>query len=131
MMSFKEFLFRTGFSRPRKILITLDDPEKQILNEATRATVGQYTARRDPPHYQGDEYHAHVDLPRGYQVGWGRSGQRRHESKFPAMIPNDARLAAAKVLGVDAGLLECYEWFDNVLREGVIIINVKSLSGAD
>ncbi|MGO9592982.1 MAG: hypothetical protein ACLPZ0_04585 [Steroidobacteraceae bacterium] len=125
MMSFKQFLYKTGFLKPRKVLVTLDDQDEQILNEATRATVGRYTARRDPPHFQGDEYHAHVDLPRGYQIGWGKSGQRRHEGKFPATIPKDARLAVAKVLGVDANLLEGYRWFDDVLREEVIIIAVK------
>lgn len=109
---------------PRKILIVLDDPETQVLNEATRATVGLFTARRDHPHFQGDEYHGHADVPGGYEVAWTVSGARRHENKFPAQIPNDARLAVAKVLGVDAAILESYRWFDDILQETVYLILV-------
>jgi hypothetical protein len=125
MMTFKQFLYQIGYLKSKKVLIVLDDPETQILNEATRATVGRYTARRDKPHYQGDEYHAHVDLG-GYEVGWGKSGQRRHEGKFPAQIPNDARAAVAKVLGVDANLLEGYRYFDEQLNEDIFIVTLRS-----
>ena len=125
MMTFKEFLYRTGFLKPGKILIVVDDVERQVLNEATRATVGRTTARRDPPHYQGDEYHGHADLPGGYQVGWGVSGKHRHEGKFPAQIPKDARLAVAKVLGVDPSILEGYKCFDVALREDIFIIEIR------
>jgi hypothetical protein len=43
--------------------------EAQQLGGATGATVGKYTARRDPPHFQGDEYHAHAEVPGGYEIG--------------------------------------------------------------
>jgi hypothetical protein len=49
---------------PKKLLILTP----QILTEATRETVGRYPARRDPPHFQGDEYHAHAELPGGYEA---------------------------------------------------------------
>lgn len=110
--------------RPNKILIVLDDPETQVLNEATRKTVGNFTARRDAPHFQGDEYHAHADVPGGYEVAWSKSGARRHENKFPAQIPNDALLAVAKVLGVDPSILESFKWFDTVLNEEVFLVRI-------
>jgi len=109
---------------PRKILIVLDDPETQILDEATRATIGNFIARRDAPHFQGDEYHAHVDIPGGYQIAWSRSGVRRHESKFPATIPNDARQAVAKVLGIDPAILEGFKWLDDILNEEVYLVRI-------
>ena len=56
---------------------------------------------------------------RGLRVAHGR-----HENKFPAQIPNDARLAVAAVLGVDPALLESYKWFDDVLREDVYLIRI-------
>ncbi len=110
--------------RPRKILVVIEAPE--LLTEATRATVGRFTARRDPPHFQGDEYHAHADVPGGYEVAWTASGVRRHESKFPAQIPNDARLAVATVLGVSPDLLESFKWRDDVLQEEVFLLLLKS-----
>jgi hypothetical protein len=48
-------------SRPRKIMVVLHDLN-QILNEATKTTVGKFTARRDQPHFEGDEYHAHANI---------------------------------------------------------------------
>lgn len=81
-----------------------NSPE-QLLDEATRVTVGNYTARRDQPHVQGDEYHAHV-LVSGGEASWGKSGSRRHPNKFPSDIPQDAKNAAALVLKVDATKLE-------------------------
>jgi hypothetical protein len=94
------------------------------LDEAARATVGNFTARRDQPHFQGDEYHAHADVPGGYEVSWNRSGSRRHENKFPATVPNDAKLAIAKVLGVPPGILEGAVVLDEVLDEHVFLVEV-------
>ncbi len=108
-----------------KILIVVEDLQTEILNEATRATVGRYTARRDPPHFQGDEYHAHADIPGGYKVAWSISGVRRHPKKFPATFPNDAKLAVAKVLGVDPELLEAYRWFDDSVGEEVYLVEIS------
>ena len=99
------------------------------LDEATRATVGRYTARRDPPHYQGDEYHGHTEgLPGGYEASWGVSGARRHTSKFPATVPADAKAAVAKVLGVDPKLLESYEIVDEETNEKMYLIEIKEVS---
>jgi len=53
------------------------------------------------------------------------SGARRHENKFPAQIPNDARLAVAKVLGVSPDLLESFRCRDVVLNEEVFLLVLK------
>ena len=91
------------------------------LDEATRASVGKFTARRDQPHFQGDEYHAHVDIPGGYEVAYGKSGARRHPNKFPADVPKDAKKAVAKVLGVSVDLLEVYKIHDDRIGEDVLL----------
>ena len=83
-----------------------------LLSEATRAQVGRFTARRDQPHFAGDEYHGQCDVGGGCEVGWNVSGLRRHPSKFPARVPHDARAAVAKVLGVSPDILEAY-WIDD------------------
>src|SRR5690606_32954821 len=99
VLTFEEFL-----DLPKKIRVEV--PEHLLpqtswrLDEATRTTVGKFTARRDQPHFHGDEYHAHVDIPGGYEVAWGKSGARRHPNKFPTNVPKDAKVAVAKVLGV-------------------------------
>lgn len=118
MITFREFV-----SLPKKIRVEVP---QTILNEATRITVGNYTARRDPPHYQGDEYHGHSDIPGGYEVSWGMSGARRHPNKFPANIPNDARIAVATVLGIKPELLEAYLIFDETIWEDVILLEIKN-----
>jgi hypothetical protein len=71
MITFKEFL-RTQ----KKIIIEV--PQELLkarntwtrLDEATRVRVGRYVARRDPPHFQGDQYHGHSDVGGGYEVSW-------------------------------------------------------------
>jgi hypothetical protein len=118
MQSFKTFI------APTKIRVEVSDEVLQ-LNEATRATVGQYTARRDQPHFQGDEYHAHSELPGGYEVSWGISGARRHTNKFLAQIPVDAKAAVAKVLGVKPDMLEGYRILDDTINEEVLLIEVR------
>lgn len=124
MIGFKEFL-----EMPKKIRVEIPpnftNSGSDQLDEATRAKVGRYTARRDPPHFQGDEYHAHAEVPGGFEVAWGRSGARRHPNKFPADIPSDAKAAVAKVLDVDVSLLETYKVRDEVLDEDVFLIEVK------
>ena len=125
MLTFKEFL-----ALPKKIRVEVPEhllPKiPQQLDEATRITVGKCTARRDPPHFQGDEYHAHVDIPGGYEVAWGKSGVRRHPSKFPTNVPNDAKAAVAKVLGVNVDLLEAYKVYDEAIGEDVLLFEVSA-----
>lgn len=125
MIRFKDF-----FEMPKKIRVEVPpnfaDSRPEQLDEATRAKVGNYTARRDPPHFQGDEYHAHAEIPGGFEVAWGRSGARRHPNKFPADIPNNAKAAVAKALGVDISLLECYKVRDEVINEDVFLIAVQA-----
>jgi hypothetical protein len=129
MMTFEEFL-----ALPKKILVEapigLVPPVSQVLDEATRATVGKFTARRDPPHFQGDEYHAHVEIPGGFEVAWGKSGSRRHPNKFPADVPKDAKAAIAKILGVDTDLLEVHKVHDAVIHEDVLLIEVAGVAQA-
>lgn len=86
--------------------------QPSLLGEATRAEVGRFIARRDQPHFAGDERHGHCDVGGGYEVAWTVSGIRRHPSKFPAQIPQDAKAAVAKVLGVSPDILEAY-WIDD------------------
>ncbi len=123
ILTLKEFC-----ALPKKIFVEVPDhllPQvQQRLNEGTQATVGKFTARRDQPHFQGDEYHAHVDIPGGYEVAWGKSGARRHSNKFPARVPKDAKAAVAKVLGVSAKLLETYKVHDEKIGEQVLLFEV-------
>ena len=109
-------------SRTKMLLLKID--------EATKATVGRHTARRDKPSFQGDEYHGHCDLSGGYEVSWTISGNRRHPNKFPAddKIPADAKAAVAKVLGVDPNILEVYYGYDEVERGGVYILQERKSS---
>lgn len=124
MIKFKDFI------APKKIRVevppSFEKSQQERLDEATRTKVGNYTARRDPPHFQGDEYHAHAEVPGGFEVAWGRSGARRHPNKFPAEIPHDAKAAVAKVLGVDVSLLEAYKVRDELLQEDVYLIEVRA-----
>jgi len=125
LLGFKEFI-----NLPKKIRV--EAPPELLpaapdhLSEATRKTVGNHTARRDQPHFQGDEYHAHADIPGGYEVSWNRSGSRRHPNKFPAIVPNDAKDAVAKVLGISPDLLETYRVRDDAVGEDVLLFEVKS-----
>jgi hypothetical protein len=95
-------------SRRKKSVKRIRVEAPVAILEAARVTVGRYTARRDKPHFQGDQYHAHADIPGGYEVSWNTSGSRRHPNKFPAQIPADAKAAVAQVLGVDPHILEGY-----------------------
>jgi hypothetical protein len=125
--SFKEFL---EMSSARKIRVEAPESmlprQKQQLDEATRQTVGRFTARRDPPHFVGDEYHAHVDVPGGFEVAWNVSGSRRHPTKFPASVPSDAKSAVAKVLRVSEDLLEAYWVADPKTAEWVLLLEYKA-----
>jgi hypothetical protein len=76
-MTFKQFIAKLRPKVTKKIRIEVpaefaqqlhDSANREVLKEATRETVGRYTARRDPPHFQGDEYHAHAELPGGYEA---------------------------------------------------------------
>jgi hypothetical protein len=119
MESFKKFI------AIKKIRVEVPEAEAQVLEEATRATVGNYTARRDQPHFAGDEYHAHAEVPGGYEVSWNKSGTRRHPNKFPADVPADARAAVAKVLKVHPDLLEGFKISDPAVGEEVFLLELK------
>jgi hypothetical protein len=86
--------------------------QQAFLTEATRAQVGLFTARRDAPHFNGDEYHGHCEVGGGHEVAWTISGIRRHPSKFPTHIPYDAKAAIAKVLKVSPDILEVF-WIED------------------
>lgn len=98
----------------------------ELLLEKTEMKVGRFTARRDSPHFDGDEYHAHSQLPGGYEISWSISGSRRHPNKFPAQVPRDAKLAVAKALRVSPDLLEGYTLYDNEVEEWIYLIEVNS-----
>lgn len=94
------------------------------LLESKLEKIGKHTVRRDAPHFQGDEYHGHCKLPDGNELSWTISGKRRHPNKFPAdnKIPSDAKLAVAKVLGVEPNKLEAYFGYDHVEGKNVFIL---------
>jgi len=93
-----------------------------LLTEATQAQVGRFTARRDPPHFVGDERHGHCDIGGGCEVAWTISGVRRHPSKFPTQIPYDAKAAVAKVLKVSPDILEAF-WIEEDGKRVLLLEN--------
>lgn len=97
--------------------------QSQELLLETWKHVGRHTLRKDPPHYNGDDYHVHVPLPGGYEASWSISGARRHPNKFPAKVPKGVRDAAAQVLGIEVDLLECF-WIQKN-NEQVLLIEVN------
>ncbi|BCK88264.1 hypothetical protein MIZ01_2066 [Sideroxyarcus emersonii] len=115
---------------PIRVIIELAEsgPVFQRLTEATQKTVGNYTAHRHQPHFQGGEIHGHCDLPGGRQVSWTATGHRLHPNKFPAdnKIPNDAKAAVATVLGVSTDLLECYSAFSEFENQEVFVVRKSS-----
>ena len=117
-------------SAPIRIIIEVAEtsPIFQRLTEATQKSVGNYTAHRHQPHFQGGEIHGHCNLPGGRQVSWTATGQRLHPNKFPAdhKIPNDAKAAVASVLGVSADLLESYSAFSEIENQEVFVVRRAS-----
>jgi len=96
-----------------------------ILEEGKTTKIGRIPVRKDSPHFQGDERHAHADIEGGYEISWTESGKRRHPKKFPAEVPATAKEAVAKVLGIKTDILEGYIAYDEAEREEVIILEVK------
>lgn len=93
----------------------------QMLLETWKKIDG-FLLRKDPPHFQGDEYHVHAPLSGGYEASWGVSGPRRHPSKFPADVPSGLRKAAAKFLKISPDLLEA--WWIGHPGEKVLLLEV-------
>jgi ribosomal protein L29 len=121
--------------KPIKVIVCLW-PTNDLLSridEATTKTIGRYTARRDPPHFQGDEMHGHCKLPGGKEIAWTVTGKRRHPNKFPAdsKIPQDAKAAIAALLGVDSNIFEAYETFDEVEQEVVFILERRKMTRSE
>lgn len=85
----------------------LVEVQGDLLEESWKRVNG-HTLRKDPPHFNGDEYHVHAELPGGYEASWGVSGKRRHPGKFPAHVPRAIRDAAATILKVSPDLLEAF-----------------------
>jgi len=121
--------------KPIRVIVCLSPTNdlRSRIDEATRKTVGRYTARRDQPHFQGDEIHAHCELPGGKELSWTITGKRRHPKKFPAdnKFPRDAKAAIADLLGVDPNILEAYEGFDEVEREDVFILERRKMARSE
>ena len=133
MTRFKKYLEET----PEKELRVIVSVKKEFIEnfkhklqlEAKETTVGKYTAYKHQPHFQGGEYHGHSDTEGGRQVSWTMSGKRLHPNKFPTEIPNDARIAVAKVLGVPAKKLESYIAYDEVEGKEVLLLELREENG--
>jgi hypothetical protein len=99
----------------------------ESLIESKLARIGKYTARRDSPHFQGDEYHGHCKLSGGDELSWTISGTRRHPNKFSAddKIPKDAKVAVAKVLGVNPNTLEAFLAYDSIEGKDVFVLQER------
>jgi len=114
-----EYLTKIQNDKEIKVIVSLEKSEfesfsRKLLSESKQLTVGQHTAYKHQPHFQGGEYHGHCDLPGGCQVSWTISGQRLHPSKFPAddKVPKNAKIAVAKVLGISDTKLESFTIHD-------------------
>lgn len=132
MITFVEFYRKHQDSGTLRVIVSvnqvqLDRIGAQVIEESKKETVGRHTAYKHQPHIQGGEYHGHSDLPGGHQLSWTLTGKRLHPNKFPAddKIPNDAKIAVAKVLGISANLLEAYMAYDEVEGEEVLLIEAK------
>jgi hypothetical protein len=89
------------------------------LDESTRVKVGKFAARKDSPHFQGDDYHAHV--PDGkYEYSWCQDGSRKHPRKFKEPVPKKAKAAAAQVLNIDVSMLEKIDDADMIVLLGLL-----------
>jgi len=135
MTSFADFYRKIQKDGIRRVVVSVSQEEldrfgKRILEEAKEKTVGNYTAYKHSPHFQGGDYHGHSDLPDGHRLSWTITGKRLHPSKFPAddKIPNDAKVAIAKVLGVPVNLLEAFVAYDEVDGEEVVVLELKGES---
>jgi hypothetical protein len=104
-LAFKDYYHYIEAINGSRIKIETDET---VLEEAARAKVGRFTAHRNQPHFTGDEYHGHCDVGGGHKVAWTMTGKRRHPTKFPARVPQDAKAAVAKVLNVSVDVLESF-----------------------
>lgn len=125
-LSFKDFVAKKEGAQQQRPTETLSLPGRPLLlDEATHATVGRYTARRDKARIENGKVirHAHVDLPGGFQASYDEFGNRYHPNKFPCHVPKDAKKALGKVLPVDWRKLEAnvpeasLEGFKQLLNE--------------
>jgi len=119
-----------AMKRPHVIIETTQELFNErvgFLEEGHTKYIGKIPVRKDKPDFVGDEYHAHVDLPGGYQASWGTSGKRRHSRRFPpADVSKEVRGAVAQVLNVHPDILECWEITgDN--GESMLLVEVNSV----
>jgi hypothetical protein len=137
ILGFRAFFAKKGKKKkirvevPETFAKRAEEQRSILMLEASRHKEGRYTAYRHQPHFGGDEYHGHADISGGYEVSWGVSGRRRHPSKFPGNVPNDARIAVAKVLNVDPNLLEGYEMFDETVGGDVLLLELIEATKQD
>ena len=100
--------------------------ESKIISEGRfTKMVGRIPVQKDSPHFDGGEYHGHVNLPGGKQISYTVSGKRLHPNKFPKKVPEYVKNAIAQVLKVDPNLLESYEVYDETEKSKVILIEFK------
>lgn len=110
-----------------EILETRFDECIRVIEEGYTKDVDGIPVRKDGPHFHGDDYHVHIELPGGYEVSWMRKGKRRHPNKFPAEVPDNVKAAAAKRLGVSPTVLEWFEVDDETLKRRIILVEINAL----
>ena len=80
---------------------------------------------KDSPHFNGGEYHGHVDMPGGKQVSYTVSGDRLHKNKFPNHVPQGVKDSISQGLGVSSDMFESYDVYDEILGANVILLEYK------
>ncbi len=138
MKSFKQFL-RENDSSEKDIKVVVSVPndifkkfESLIINEGRfTKNIGKIPVHKDSPHFNGGEYHGHVDMPSGKQVTYTISGKRLHPNKFPTQIPQNAKDAIAQVLKVDPNIFESYEAYDEIEKTTVFLLEFKQMNNRD
>lgn len=135
MTKFKKFVDEAKTNELRIVISAKEDFVEafgqQLLTETKQSTVGRYTAYKHQPHFQGGEYHGVCNTGGGCEVSWTISGKRHHPGKFPSEIPKDARMAVAKVLGVDAKKFESFKAYDEVEGKEVLLLELREENGIE
>lgn len=136
-MKFKKFLQESNASeKDIKIIVSLPKEvyetfESTICNESRHTKkYGKHPVHKDSPHFNGGEYHGHVDMPGGKQVTYTVSGDRLHKNKFPNQVPQSVKDSISQALGVNSDMLESYEAFDEIEQTPVFLLVYKQSKSA-
>jgi uncharacterized protein YozE (UPF0346 family) len=118
--NFYDYINATGLQTLR---VELSAP---LLAHIAHAPAGRFSIQRDPLHGADDEFHGHCDIGCGCEVALTVACVCRHFFKSPALVPPDAKVAVAKVLGVSPDLFEAYWIEDNEKR--VLLLECRPAS---